>query len=349
MSMRMALILTTALLVLALSPWIVSSCASRPLVPDAYAAERNTYETRVADSQLATRTAERLQPGEVNVVVISALDDAEFVEDSEEIASPPSPTAELASTAEPTATAEVTSTLELTPVADFEAGVEDLPATPATVISETRTTPTATVMVTRTQIPVSTGESSTTVRVIGTVTAPVPLTTTIRVVVQSEPTAPAPTTTPTGTLGTASTDDPPALATPSRPPLPAGMVEAEDIITESSLRDQLAADAAGSDLVLGDLAVSLDSDGVRATAMVETLLGVSQPVDVTGTFAVENDSLVFQVSVIRLNGKNVTSLYRGQLVSSVNSSLYRLLPQRYVKSFTLGDGQVLVNSLTRSR
>lgn len=346
MSTRTVLLLTTTLIVLALAPWITSSCASRPLVPDKFAAERNAYETRVAESQLATRTAERQLPGEVNVVIISESADDEYVEATDDPEFIEEPEAMIDT---PTATFEFTATPEPTAVSDSEEGTGEPTEEPAEAPDTSVTASSSpTIAATRTSVSRTEGESTTTVRVIGTVTASLPMTTTIRVVVQSEQSPLDAAETPAAPAATASVGAPSSDVPTSLPALPMGMVEVEDVITDSALRARLEADAAGSGLALSELSVGFQDDGVRAAAMVEILPNVRQPVEVLGGFAVENDSLVFKVDSIRLNNRDVTGLYGGQLATSVNSSLYRLLPQRYVQSFVMADDQLVVKSFTRS-
>ena len=74
---------------------------------------------------------------------------------------------------------------------------------------------------------------------------------------------------------------------------------------------------------------------------------IRRPVEMQGVFAVENESLVLKVDSLLLDGQDVTEQYRSQLEESIRWELYRLLPQRFVQSFVLADGQILVRSLKR--
>ena len=129
------------------------------------------------------------------------------------------------------------------------------------------------------------------------------------------------------------------------PSLPLGLIDTEDVITEEMLTQQARQDT--SDDSLSDLTIKPTPEGISAAALVTILPGIERRVQVTGTFAIENYSLVVKVSSIQFDGLDVTERFRGQLESSINSSLYRLLPQRYVQSYELADGEVRVHSKVR--
>jgi hypothetical protein len=136
-----------------------------------------------------------------------------------------------------------------------------------------------------------------------------------------------------------------AIVTTDGPPLPSGLVDTEDVVTEESLTQQVQEDL--DDGSLSELTISLSPDGVQATAIVERLRGVRQRIEAEGTLAVGDYLLVVEVSSIELDDLDVTDLYRGELESRINSSLYRLLPQRYVQSYELAVGEVRVWSKVR--
>lgn len=315
MSARIVPVLVVALLGLAVAPWVIASYSADLLVPEVYAAERSGYETRVAESQQATRTAERQQPGTVNVVVLDAIDDP-LAEEPVEDPSAQSPTPTFSST--PTAT--------LPPTPEHE---QATPIPRSTTAKPTLDT-----------------ETSVTVRVIGTVTATLPYTVTARVIVEPEELA---TLTPVTTIDTKSAPTGTITATATLAIQPAvGMTAVEDVITEELLAAQLLRDAAQSGFRLADLSVDLTADGVTASGQVEVLPKLRQAAQVIAAFVIENESLVVEVTSIRLNNQDVTALYKGMVTSSVNSSLYKLLPQRFVKSFELKDEQVIVHSETKA-
>ena len=73
MSRSVTAILACTLLVLALAPWIVSSCASQPLMPESLVQERTYYEATVDMARTATRVAERMGDSDRRVVVIGTV------------------------------------------------------------------------------------------------------------------------------------------------------------------------------------------------------------------------------------------------------------------------------------
>lgn len=152
-------------------------------------------------------------------------------------------------------------------------------------------------------------------------------------------------TTPAFPVETPTPSSTESVAAGGGPPTPSGMVETVDVITEQMLTDQIRQDA--DDASLTNLNIRLTAEGLSATSAVTVLPGVVQQVGAQGNFAVENSSLVFKAFSIRLDGRDVTDLYRGPLESQINTSLYRLLPERYVQSYELTVGQVQVNSLKR--
>ena len=101
------------------------------------------------------------------------------------------------------------------------------------------------------------------------------------------------------------------------------------------------------DASISDLHIHLTPEGVTATGRVSILPGIKRPIEVKGTFAVENDSLVMKVTSILLNDIDVTDQYRAQLEDEVRWGLYQLLPQRYVRSYELAEGQLIVHSEVR--
>lgn len=123
------------------------------------------------------------------------------------------------------------------------------------------------------------------------------------------------------------------------------MTEIEDIITEMMLIEQIQRDA--GDVSISDLTISMTPAGVIATGNVSILPGIERPIKTTGTFVVENDNLVVKVTSILFDDMDVTDLYSTQLEDNINWSLYQLLPQRYVKSYTLLHDKIVVRSQVR--
>ncbi len=160
-----------------------------------------------------------------------------------------------------------------------------------------------------------------------------------QIVVRSQKASIVPTTTPT-VLSTQTTTAMPLLALPSR------SIDVKDIITEGMLAEQIERDINQSSL--SGLTVRLSPNGISAIAFVTVIPGFEQRIKARGVLAIENYNLVVRISSIRSNGVNVTERYRGQLESIVNSSLYRLLPQRYVQSYELADGEIRVFSKMKS-
>jgi hypothetical protein len=239
-----AILLICILLVLSMTPWIVSSSAPEPLLPDALRREREDYE--------ATRAAAE------------------------------------------------------------DAAIEYMRTAPSTI----------------------------TVRTV--VAAETPTPTTRRIVIQSETSPVSPTETPTEIPVASPTESSTGTVLPATP---LGLVETEDVITEGMLTEQVKRDA--DDDSLSDLTIGLAPEGISAVAFVTIFPGIKRRIEASGTFAVDNNSLVVTVSTIQFDDLDVTERYRGQLESSLNSSLYRLLPQRYVQSYKLGDGEVRVYSRVR--
>ena len=123
------------------------------------------------------------------------------------------------------------------------------------------------------------------------------------------------------------------------------MVDVDDIITDQMLNEQVQKDADSG--TISDLTVELGPDGVRAYGTVSVLLGLRRPIEMQGTFAVEEERLVAIATSIVFNGQDVTEPYRHTIEERVNWSLYKLLPQRYVRSFELSWSQVKVHSQMR--
>ncbi len=129
------------------------------------------------------------------------------------------------------------------------------------------------------------------------------------------------------------------------PATPLGMREVEDILTEQIIAEQLKQDAADSDLT--DIQVFISPEGVQFAAKLTLLPGISQEIQATGTFSVEMNSLTVQIASITLEQRDVTQQYARRLESRLDSSLYRLLPQRFVQRYALAEGEVLVWSMMK--
>lgn len=154
--------------------------------------------------------------------------------------------------------------------------------------------------------------------------------------------------TPTSTPAPVITSIPemtPTAAALYLPPTPMGMINIEDVITAEMLTEQLKSDAAGNDLT--DLKVSLSPDGIHVEGAVVLLKGFKQSISADGTFEVKDYSLIVNIQLIKLGDKDVTQQYDQEMESRVETSLYRLLPGRYVQKYQFLDGTVLVYSMKK--
>lgn len=233
---------------------------------------------------------------------------------------------------------QVIGTIEATPSAQTPMSTENtLSAPPLTSTATIEATPLQTnTVVNPTE---SATKSSVSVIIIQTAVATgTSVETTRQIVVRPATGTVLPTETPTTRA------DEPGTPTVSLP-LPSGLVDTDDIITEEMLTAQVTRDA--DDDLLSDLVIELQPTGVSATGEVSLLPRIKQQIEVSGTLGLQNYGLVFNVTSIRLDEIDVTEQYRGYLESRVNSSLYALLPQRFVQSYELMDGQIHVYSKIR--
>lgn len=119
----------------------------------------------------------------------------------------------------------------------------------------------------------------------------------------------------------------------------------EDIITNEMLSEQVQKSI--KDDSLSDIVVKITPDGMRVSGKVTLVTLLKRPFEMTGTFEVENESLAVKVDSILLNGSDVTEQYRSQLEDEIRWQLYQLLPQRFVQSFDLAEGEITVQSRKR--
>jgi len=129
------------------------------------------------------------------------------------------------------------------------------------------------------------------------------------------------------------------------PPLPATLIPVEDTITEVQLAEQIRLDAGSS--TLPNLSLTITPDGIRAASVVTIFPGIEQQIEAGGVLDIENYGLVFRAEYVQLNGEDVSARYRESLESQINTSLYRLLPGRFVQSYALGIGEIRVQSGVR--
>ncbi|MBX3001410.1 MAG: hypothetical protein KF893_23005 [Caldilineaceae bacterium] len=297
--------LVAVLLILAVAPWIVSSCAAEPLIPEELRLERVYFEATVDAGQQARMQEERDAPSSFGIVPLGTI--------SPEDAPTPTPVQIV-----------ITPTPE--PIEEQEDEAEADLLEDESELAEAANSTT----------------SSTVLKVETSVAAETPVPTARIIIIRSEAAQPTalPAVTESDTLTT--TEE---ITTVASIALPLNMVAVEDLITEQMLAMQVQQDVA--DTALSNLTITFTPEGVQAMGSVVLLGGIRQPLVAIGTFVVENDSLVTKVSSIRLGRLDVTERYRGQLEAGVNSSLYRLLPQRYVQSFELSHGELLVHSQVR--
>lgn len=158
----------------------------------------------------------------------------------------------------------------------------------------------------------------------------------------TEPALPTGNPSPGGEASPAGPSDPTA-ASPG-PPTPANLVAIEDRITEAQLADQIRLDA---DNGLPDLSLTITPEGIRAASAVTLFPGITQRIEAGGVLSIQDNNLVFQTEFVRLNGDDVSALYGDRLESQINTTLYRLLPGRFVRSYELGLGEIRVQSGVR--
>lgn len=319
--MRKVTTITLAAICVALSalPWLLSGCASQPLIPEALLEERIRYTETVAAARAATSDAMRSATSSRKVVPLGTVATGEgpaivtVLPQPTEGRSSPSPASAADSQPSEIATAAVTASAIPTPISSSGITVYTV------VVPSTVTMVVKTVVVRSEPSPVLSPE---------TPTATAPVATETATVTPAPPTQPVAMTPQEAIAGSSS-----------------AMVEVEDVIGEQALTDTIK-ELEGAD-TLSDLALVISPHGVVAVASATIFPGISRPIEVTGEFAVENDSLVVKVSSVLLDGADVSERYRWQIETSVNSSLYRLLPERHVQSFEVLNGSVHVRSLMK--
>lgn len=255
-------IFASLLLILAILPWLVSSCDPQSLVPEDLRQEPLHYESTVTAARAATIDAVR----------------------------------------------SATSVIQVIPI-----GTIDLP-TVETQVASTSVVRINTVTVVATNSEMANSEAS-----------PVGITTEL--------------------LGTSTPSSVADNEHEGVPPTPIGLIDIEDIITEEQLTERLKTEPEGSDLK--DLRVTLSQGGFHIDSVIAVFPVNNQHVVVDGVFVVKNYSLVVNISSITLNGDDVTQSYGKEIESRMDTSLYRLLPERYVQSFIILDGEILVFSKVR--
>lgn len=129
------------------------------------------------------------------------------------------------------------------------------------------------------------------------------------------------------------------------PDTPTGLVDTEDIISELELTYQLTKDAGDGNLK--DLKIYLLPEGFRIESKVTIFPGIKRNVEVQGVFVITNYKLIAKINSIFLDNANVTDQYSRTLEDRLDSSLYRLLPERFVQSFIITNGTLVVYSKVR--
>ncbi|MEM7536321.1 MAG: hypothetical protein AAF639_29320, partial [Chloroflexota bacterium] len=312
-------------------------------------------ETRVHESRAATMQAQRQEESTHTITIVGTLP-------AEEVAIAPSET--------------ITGATEVSSVLSATVGVTatPVPATPLRILSETATetaaVETATVQETPTVAKEDEAESTPTAQ-IESVNVPDsgPSITVVGTVVMTQtqtvtPTAVVIVITSEGSVDDSEDEDAtprptirstqPAMTATPQPVNDAQAVSSQDvddenftqdILTEQMLIEQLQAEA--DDLTFSDLSLEFSPDGIYAAGDVELSFGLKRPIKTWANFAIENESLVVDVTTIEFNGIDVTDRFQGQVEEKVNSSLYRLLPERFVQSYELAEGEVTVLSRMR--
>jgi len=317
--MRGTIVLICILLVLSMAPWVVSYASPRPLLPAEFGQKRSDYQTAVAVAQAATRRAMSDAPSTVMVRPIGTLDVTSAV--PTEATSIP-----IGIRADATATAGTGE--RKTRVIGVPDATASIHAASTTAISTVSASSVVTVRTVSATASVTKTES----------VLPTPTLATLHIVVDSN-------ASPTTRVVTPVVSDPAATMPAVEPLRPLRLVDTQDVITEEMLTEQIRLDA--DDDSLSGLTIKMMPDGISGVGVTTFFPGIEGRIEARGVLAVKHDSLVVEVSSIYLDGKDVTEQYSSQLESGVNSSLYRLLPQRYVDSFEIGFGQVRVFSKVR--
>lgn len=157
------------------------------------------------------------------------------------------------------------------------------------------------------------------------------------------PVQPSSTVEPTNMITQTPTSD--MATTVLAPSTPIGMIDVEDILTEAMLVDQLREDDDENDLT--NVRISISEQGLTLSADLDVFAGIKQNIHAEGSFTVKEDNLVVEISSIKLENSDVTRLYKKNFESRVATSLYKLLPLRYVQGFEMRNGEVIVRSKMR--
>ena len=153
------------------------------------------------------------------------------------------------------------------------------------------------------------------------------------IVIQSDSTSPSPSALP-----------PVQDGSDLRTPVVSDLKYVQDIITVEMLAAQISVSAQNANI--SELQVELTENGITATGKVDALL-LEIPLEAQGVLSIDHENLVVKVTSVAVGGKDVTELYGGALESMINSDIYALLPRRYVQSFAVSEGQVVVVSQMR--
>lgn len=296
------------------TPWLLSSCSPRPLLPRQLKEERAQYETRAASAQQATLDAQRVATSPPpRVVPIGTARPSSGASNSV-------PTMEIF-------TATLTVTHQIT-----QAIVD---------IESSETVSQALVLVDK--LPTATLADST-VRILRSATVTQTSTPISEIIiVRSTPIPDDPITVTTTSVLAITGTEPSGVESPTVGQ--SGKSVIEDIITNEMLSEQVQKSI--KDDSLSDIVVKITPDGMRVSGKVTLVTLLKRPFEMTGTFEVENESLAVKVDSILLNGSDVTEQYRSQLEDEIRWQLYQLLPQRFVQSFDLAEGEITVQSRKR--
>lgn len=276
--------------------------------------EKTYYEETVVASQAETREAQRT-------------------------ATSPPPEIRIIGTATETARTPVPADTLITAQEEITVTVSPMPSNTLEATETPTEVPTSSVKIVRTATTTQTITPTQVVIVVRSTPTPAQEST---VVVETE--VMTNTSSVAGTPLPVNTPDPTATPTPYRP---GGLVEIEDVLSESMLTERARKDM--DDDAISDLRFILKPDGfqVQGTYTTQTIPRISQPLDVKGTFVVRNDSLTTDISSIFVGNTDVTDGYRPGVERGLDSSLYRLLPQRYVQTYEIVNGELVVQSLIR--
>jgi hypothetical protein len=316
MKKSLLLLLIIGILILAVLPWGVSKFEVRNIVPIELQEEYTNYYAELEIKQQETQEAGRAAKSSINVITIGTI---QSNNSSTTLAQSPPLTATLNS---------------LTPVGTVDDAIKTSTPEGGGLPSQRNEAALSTIVI-------RTAQPNITLTPSEVVKTPI-------IVVTSQRTLDSnilATSTPTATSAPLLSPTSNPLESSNAIPLPSGLIETEDIITNELFTDQINR-TEGSE-IFNYLSGYLIPDGFLLTGEAQATAGISHEVEVLGIFKVEKYSLKVEITSVKFGDTLVTNTYRNELESRFDSILYQLLPQKYVTSFELQEGRVQVFSLIR--